>query len=254
MKPPLFVRLLSENERKTLQTGLRSKDAFVMRRSQILLANSRGLSPANIARSLGCASQTLTNSIQACNDRGLLALTPGSSPPKHVHAAFDEQSAESLREMLYRSVREFGYDSSLWTLEMAAEVSFEEGPTQRCVSGETVRATLVRHLGVRWLRAKRWITSPDLLYERRRERLMGVAEADPDASWAVGICDECWCSRLAVPTLRAAGARRASPCASFNGRSPKTSPSRRPSPASDSTFQRSARCGCASLMAGSSVP
>jgi hypothetical protein len=43
---------------------------------------------------------------------------------------------------------------------MAAEVSFEEGPNERHVSGETIRATLAR-LGVRWKRAKRWIESPD---------------------------------------------------------------------------------------------
>ena len=34
-----------------------------------------------------------------------------------------------MREMLHRSPREFGKDSSLWTMEMAAEVSFEEGLT-----------------------------------------------------------------------------------------------------------------------------
>jgi transposase len=169
MKPPIFVRSLSENERESLEAGLRSKDAFVMRRCQILLASSRGLSPPKIALSLGCGSQTVRNAIHAFNDRGLLALTPGSSRPRRVHAAFDEKCAEALREMLHRSPREFGYDSSLWTLEMAAQVSFEEGLTQRRVSGETIRSTLARLLGVRWLRAKRWITSPDPLYERKKK-------------------------------------------------------------------------------------
>ncbi len=168
MKPPIFVRSLSENERECLKAGLRSKDAFVMRRSQILLASSRGLSPPKIALSLGCGSQTVRNAIHAFDERGLLALTPGSSRPKLVHAAFNEESAERLREMLHRSPREFGYETSLWTLEMAAEAAFEEGLTQRLVSGETVRATLSRLLGVGWLRAKRWITSPDPLYERKK--------------------------------------------------------------------------------------
>jgi len=70
--------------------------------------------------------------------------------------------------MLHRSPREFGYDSSLWTLEMASEAAFKEGLTERRVSGETVRATLARLLGVGWLRAKRWITSPDPLYQRKK--------------------------------------------------------------------------------------
>ena len=57
---------------------------------------------------------------------------------------------------------------SLWTLSMTAEVAFEKGITERQVSGETVRSTLARLLGVRWQRAKRWITSPDPLYERKK--------------------------------------------------------------------------------------
>jgi hypothetical protein len=108
------------------------------------------------------------NAIHAFNERGLGALVPGSSRPKRTRAAFDEKGAEAVREMLHRSPREFGRDSSLWTLEMAAEVVFEEGLVQRRVSGETIRATLARLLGVRWRRAKRWITSPDPLYERKK--------------------------------------------------------------------------------------
>jgi transposase len=128
----------------------------------------RGVPTQKIAASLGCGSQTVRNAIHAFNERGLDALEPGSSRPKRTRAAFDEESAEQLREMLHRSPREFGRETSLWTLEMAAEVSFEEGLTGRRVSGETIRATLVRLLGVRWQRAKRWITSPDPLYERKK--------------------------------------------------------------------------------------
>ena len=112
--------------------------------------------------------KTARNAIRAFNERGLDALVAGSSRPKRVHAAFDEKSAEALREMLHRSPREFGRSSSLWTLDMAAEVAFEEGLTKERVSGETIRATLSRLLSVRWMRAKRWITSPDPLYERKK--------------------------------------------------------------------------------------
>jgi hypothetical protein len=55
------------------------------------------------------------------------ALRKHSSRPERVHAAFDEGGTEALREMLHRSPREFGKDTSLWTLSLAAEVSFEEG-------------------------------------------------------------------------------------------------------------------------------
>ncbi len=168
MKPPIFVRTLSKHERQELEAALRSSDAFVLRRAQILLASSQGQRPPRIAQNLRCGQQTVRNAIHDFDERGLGALTPRSSRPKEVHAAFDEKSAEALRRLLHRSPREFGHDTSLWTLAMAAEVAFEEGIVQRRVSGETIRATLARLLGVRWRRAKRWITSPDPLYERKK--------------------------------------------------------------------------------------
>src|SRR5918994_2160055 len=171
MKEPIFVHTLSENEHEALEAGLRSKDAFVLRRCQILLASDRGENAYQIARSLGCNPQTARNAIHAFNEKGLPeSLQQGSKHPHTVHRAFQgREQAEALRELLHRSPREFGRDSSLWTLEMAAGVALEEGLTGRPISGETIRATLSRLLGVRWMRAKRWITSPDPLYERKKE-------------------------------------------------------------------------------------
>ena len=168
MKTPIFIRPLSQKERERLREGLRSKDAFTMRRAQILLASSGGERAPKIAENLGCASQTARDAINDFNERGLDSLRAKSSRPRKTRDALDEESAEALREMLHRSPREFGRDSSLWTLAMAADVAFEEGLTQERVSGETIRATLSRVLGVRWMRAKRWITSPDPLYERKK--------------------------------------------------------------------------------------
>ncbi len=97
------------------------------------------------------------------------ALTAKSSRPRRTRDAFDEQSAERLRALLHRSPREFGIESGLWTLPMAAEVAFEEGLTERRVSGEDRPGyAFAAALGVRWQRAKRWITSPDPLYERKK--------------------------------------------------------------------------------------
>lgn len=168
MREPIFVRPISDDERRTLEEGLRSSDAFVLRRCQILLASDRGERAPRIARALGCNDQTVRNAIHAFNEAGPEeALGKGSSRPHAIHAAFDAGRAERLRELLHRSPREFGKPTSLWTLAMAAEVSFEEGITEGQVTGETVRATLAR-LGVRWLRAKRWIRSPDPEYARKK--------------------------------------------------------------------------------------
>lgn len=72
-----------------------------------------------------------------------------------------------MRAILHQSPREYGHETSFWTLELAAEVSFAEGLTGAQVSRETVRLALKR-LGVRWKRAKHWITSPDPEYARKK--------------------------------------------------------------------------------------
>src|SRR3712207_3984980 len=126
-----------------------STDAFVLRRCQILLASSRGENAYQIARSLGCNPQSARDAIHEFNEGGLkAALGRGSSKPHTIHAAFNSEGAKRLREMLHQDPRQFGKPTSLWALDLAAEVSFEEGLTDGRVSAETVRATLAR-LGIR---------------------------------------------------------------------------------------------------------
>jgi len=166
MQGPLIVRPPTEQEEQALATGLRSADAFVLRRSQIVLASARGEWAPAIARSLGCSDQTVRNALRAFDARGAAALAEGSSRPNTVRAAFDADAAERLRALLHRSPREFGHPTSVWTLELAAEAACTEGLTATRVSDETVRATLAR-LGIRWRRAKGWITSPDPAYAQK---------------------------------------------------------------------------------------
>jgi transposase len=163
----MYVRPLEDAERTQLVAGLRSSDAFVHRRAQILLASARGEQAPQIARHLGCDAQTVRNAIAAFNARGLAALRKGSSRPHRFRVAFDLARGEQLRALLHQSPRTFGKPTSMWTLELAAAVSFEHGLTAERVSGETIRATLAR-LGIRWKRAKRWITSPDPEYARKK--------------------------------------------------------------------------------------
>ncbi len=168
MQAPLLVRPLTDAEREAVEAGLRSSNAFTLRRSQILAASQRGDHIPCIARSLSCDEQTVRNAIHAFNAGGTAALTKRSSRVHTDQAAFKPAAAERLRARLHRSPRDFGQPTSLWTMELAAEVRFaKKGLTAARVSGETIRATLVR-LGVRWLRAKTWLTSPDPEYARKK--------------------------------------------------------------------------------------
>jgi transposase len=167
MQAPLFVRPLTDIERDALTAGLRSPDALALRRCQILLASARHEHVPAIAHALGCNTQTVRNAIHAFDRSGLDALTAGSSRPHRIANAFDPVAADRLRTLLHQSPRTFGKPTSVWTLDLAAEVCADEGITAARVTGETIRVTLKR-LGIRWQRAKQSITSPDPAYARKK--------------------------------------------------------------------------------------
>ena len=168
MKPPLKVRPLTDAERTRLEAGLRSSESFVLRRCQILLASSRGEWPSQIATEVGCSDQTVRNVLNRFEQGGLEAcLIRRSNRPHRPKTKLDGAALDKLRALLHHSPRRFGKPTSVWTLELAAEVSFAEGITQERVSDEAIRLAL-RRLGVRWQRAKQWITSPDPEYARKK--------------------------------------------------------------------------------------
>jgi len=164
MGKPIFVRELSTEEFRELSTGLKSSKPFTVRRCQMVLASSRGEIAPKIAKFIGCDEQTVRNAIKAFNERGLAALQAGSRRPKTVQPLLGEEQANRLKALLHRSPRDFGKEISLWTLELAAEVSFAEGLTPRQVSGECIRLA-------------------------------------QQSGWVVGFQDETWWSRFAQPNL-----------------------------------------------------
>ncbi len=166
----MFVRPLTEDEFARLEEGLHSSDSFVLRRCQMLLASARGVWVPRIATALGCDDQTVRDVIGAFEAKGLDAcLTRQSSRPHTLPTKVDEVAAQQIRTLVHQSPRTFGKPTSVWTLELVAEISFAEGITRERVSDETIR-TALRRLGVHWKRAKKWITSPDPAYARKKGR------------------------------------------------------------------------------------
>ena len=172
MQAPLLVRPPSEEERQVLTAGLRSADAFTVRRCQAVLASARGEHASAIARALGCCEQTVRGAIHAFTRAGVAALTRASSRPHTATPTFDDQAIERLLALLRRSPREFGHPTSLWTLELAAQTAHAERITPVRVSRETVRTALGRRK-VCWRRAKRWITSPNPAYAQKKAGAIG---------------------------------------------------------------------------------
>jgi hypothetical protein len=112
MKPSLSIRPLTDEERAALVAGLRSHEAFTVRRCQILVASADAQKPAVIAKTLPCAPQTAWNVIHAFDARGLACVPRGSNVPVRVEPVLNAETREQVRAILHQSPRTFGQRGS----------------------------------------------------------------------------------------------------------------------------------------------
>lgn len=170
---PIYARPPTEEERDTLVVALKSTEGITVRRSQaILISADEKLKAGEIGERLGLSDQLIRNVLHAFNERGVACLEPGSKARKDDQRAFDDREREHLREIIRQSPRSFGYETSLWTLDMLAEVSHKKGLTTHQVHKDTISQTL-HEMGVNWMRVKHWINSPDEHYERKKNAEIG---------------------------------------------------------------------------------
>jgi transposase len=96
-----------------------------------VLASARKESARRIARTLGCDDQTVRNVIKKFNATGLDVLKAESREPHDISARFIPEKIEQLKDILHQSPRNFGKETSLWTLNLLAEVSVSEKVAER---------------------------------------------------------------------------------------------------------------------------
>lgn len=166
---PIYARQPNQEEYKALRNSLKSADGFRVRRAQMILMSAVDKLPvAVIAERLNCHGQTVRKAIHAFHEHGLNCLEASSRARLDDQRAFSDKARRALRELICHNPREFGYETSLWTLAILAEVSFAQGLTAHLVHGETVRTTLA-DMGIAWRRAKQWINSPDPHYATKKK-------------------------------------------------------------------------------------
>jgi transposase len=162
------VKTLNAEEREVLTKGLRSSLGFTVRRSQILLMSAdEKLTAQQVSERLRCSDQCVREAIHAFEQEGISCLQPRSRARHDQQSAFDEKGRERLKAIIQQSPRQFGYESSLWTLQMLATQAAKEGLTAWEVDEDTVGRTL-KQAGVDWQRAKHWIKSPDPHYAEKK--------------------------------------------------------------------------------------
>ena len=96
---PLFIRELSDPERRALQAGLRSSDGFTVRRCHILLASARGDTAPVIAQAVGCSPQAVRNVLRAFESRGLAVVALQSRRPHTAAKLFDAERSAWLKAL-----------------------------------------------------------------------------------------------------------------------------------------------------------
>jgi transposase len=170
---PIYARSITEEERQELRRELKSVNGVVVRRSQVILMSAdEGLRIPVIAERVGYSEETVRQVIHHFNQVGLGAIYPKSSARPDDQRAFKDAARARLKGIVHQSPRDFGCESSMWTLQLLAEVSYQQGLTERVVHLDTVGETL-HQLGVDWRKAKRHIQSPDAHYERKKSAATG---------------------------------------------------------------------------------
>ena len=170
---PIYARAITQEERHSLREKLKSGNGVVVRRSQIILMSAdEDLKAQAIAERVGYSDETVRQVIQRFNQEGVQAIYPKSNARPDDQRAFKDAARERLKAIVHQSPRTFGCESSMWTLQLLAEVSYQEGLTERLVHCDTVGETL-HQLGVDWKKAKRHIQSPDKHYKRKKNDVIG---------------------------------------------------------------------------------
>ena len=165
---PIFIRAVTDEERRALDAGLRASKVFTVKRCQMLLASARGQNATEIAATVGYSTQNVRTAIKRFNEHGVCSLEPRSSrATRQVNLELNADALEKLKALLHESPRSLGLSRSTWTLSSVAVVFKERRVTSRLLTDEAIRKGLKR-LGVGWKRAKNWITSPDPAYARKK--------------------------------------------------------------------------------------
>jgi transposase len=160
----LYARRPTDAEQQQLDQLARSSDTITYRHARIVLLSLAGQKVAEIQAALGLSDRTVRDTLRHFNERGPAALV--RRKPPGAARRLDATARARLVELMHRPPTDFGIESRLWTAPDLAKVAVEQGLVE-AVSPDTVRAE-IRRAGKSWKRAKRWTTSPDPDYQRKK--------------------------------------------------------------------------------------
>jgi transposase len=166
------IRELTTEEKQELKEGLKSSEAFTVRRCQILMSSEQGQTAPKIAEGLHCSAQSVRRAIHAFNQEGTLCIYEKSNRPHSSKFSFDRTALERLPDIVHSSPRDYGIVHSLWSLERLVQVCHQLGMIETPVSLPVMRKAIKR-AGIDWKRVRKRMRSTDEAYEEKKSDEMG---------------------------------------------------------------------------------
>lgn len=145
----VYIRTLNRKEIKGLYIGLKSYSAFTHRRCQILISSAEGKSVKEISRSLYCSDQCVRDAIRSFNRNGIKCIHEKENSRNNSSKTFDENAIRSLQKIISRHPSYYGIKTESWTLELLANVCYEEKIINKKVSSRTM-GFVIKRVGIDW--------------------------------------------------------------------------------------------------------
>jgi len=145
MFQPLFVRSLTEDEKKQLALSTRSLNKEEARRAGVVLLSSEGKTASDIARSLGFHPSNVKKWVRKFNEEGLSGIAVRKRGPREgPRPSFTRDQIDRLLDLAATSPAEIGYSFPRWTAQKLANAAVKEGIVDK-ISHVTVQQILKRN-------------------------------------------------------------------------------------------------------------
>src|SRR5215471_18019669 len=147
MFQPLFVRSLTDDEKRQLVLRARSLNKEEARRAGVVLLSSEGKTASDIAKALGFHPSNVKKWVRKFNEEGLSGLAVRKRGPREgPRPSFTRDQIDRLLELAATTPAEIGYSFERWTAQKLANAAVKEGIVDK-ISHVTVQQILKRKSG-----------------------------------------------------------------------------------------------------------
>ena len=167
-KPSIYIRLLTNNELKTLRKAKKSGDSFTKDRASILLHSVEGKTVKEICKCTSHARNTVVFAIKDFNKRGVDALQRKKA--KGAKPKFTKEQKAKILQIVNTDPKKLNLHFTTWSLPKLRAYLVKSNVVESiCI--ESIR-NILRSFNVRIKKSKRWQYSNDPEFDKKNFELM----------------------------------------------------------------------------------